>query len=707
VANVGTNAKRLRISTATTHVLVDVDPPLVRRDFEPAAYDELLSRAELLAPVMASPPVLDRVAARLHVPVDQITGTAVASGNIPVALTDPDSEQRASEILQSKRPYRLEVQPRPGRPIVDIYTQAPSPTEAKQFAEAVISGLREYLGSVATQQSFGSQPVALRQLGRARGGVVNHKTPPAIAVLTFVTVAALTLAILLALAALGGLGRPRAPRASDASEDALAAAAPARPADPDDTRDDWPHTTRVLPWTLAGFVAVLWLTPFNSIELSVGFPIDLKLDRLVLPFVIAAWIASLIAGGRRAPRFRLTAIHAAVAAFVLVAILSVVLDAAYLNQTLELEAAMKRIPVLLSYAAVFFIAATTIRRTEVWAYMRLTLLLAAICSLGMIWEYRFKTNLFYDFSAKLLPGIFNVVNDSSATGVDDIGRRAVIGPAEVGLEAVAMLSMALPIGLVSFMQSRALRTRIISGLVVCLLLAATIATFRKTALVAPLSAIATIAYFRRRELLKLAPLALVLIVVIHALAPGALGSTAIQLNSNRLGVSTVSDRTVDYDAVRPDLWAHLLFGRGWGSYNHVDYRLLDSEILQRLVEMGVIGLLVYLSMAVAVVAAARALINARDPRWSPLALIGAAAAVPFLIASALFDILSFPHATYIFFFMAGLTAVVVAPERRRAARQADDAATALGRAREIMPVRSIPHPHHTPKIASETPNALT
>jgi hypothetical protein len=364
------------------------------------------------------------------------------------------------------------------------------------------------------------------------------------------------------------------------------------------------------------------------------------------------------------------------------------------------------VPLLISYVTLFFIAASVVRRSEVWAYMRLTLVLAAICSLGIVWEYRFKTNLFYDLSDKLLPGFFKVGAMADAAGIDDIGRRAVIGPAEVPLEAVAMLSMALPIGLVWIMRSQAWRSRILTGIAVCLVLAGTIATFRKSALIAPISAVMTIAYFRRRELLRLAPLGLVLIVVIHLLAPGALGSTAIQLDANRLGVSTVSDRTVDYDAIRPDIWTHLLFGRGWGSYNHVNYRLLDSEILNRLVEMGVIGLIAYLAMGAAVVAAARSTIARRDPMWSPLALMGAAAAVPFVVASALFDVLSFPHATYIFLYLAGLTAVVLMPARSSPpARQA--VAASGPRPSDRRRGASRTPAHHAEREASPAPTAVT
>jgi O-antigen ligase len=124
-------------------------------------------------------------------------------------------------------------------------------------------------------------------------------------------------------------------------------------------------------------------------------------------------------------------------------------------------------------------------------------------------------------------------------------------------------------------------------------------------------------------------------------------------------VATTSDRTADYDAVRPDLWTHLLTGRGFGSYNHETYRILDSEILNRTVETGVIGLAAFLMIGISVILAARRTIAGRDPTDAPSALVGAAVAVCFIVISTLFDVLGFPHATYVFLYIAGLTAVAV------------------------------------------------
>ncbi len=229
-----------------------------------------------------------------------------------------------------------------------------------------------------------------------------------------------------------------------------------------------------------------------------------------------------------------------------------------------------------------------------------------------------------------------------------------------------MLSFALPVAIVGLLGAER-RGRIFYGLAACLLVAAMFATYRKSALIAPVAVVLTIAYFRRRELLKLAPLGMVALLLISVISPGAISTTiGLFTRSDAAEVPTVSDRTSDYDAVRPDVWSHLAFGRGWGSYNHVDYRILDSEILHRTIEMGVLGLVTFVLMILSVVVVARRPIAARDPRAAPVALVGASAAIAFLMAATLYDVMSFPHGPYIFLYLSGLVAVAVTQRVRTA-----------------------------------------
>ena len=367
---------------------------------------------------------------------------------------------------------------------------------------------------------------------------------------------------------------------------------------------------------------------------------------------------AVVLGGRFAPGLRLTWIHAAMGTFLALAFISVALDAQYLNQTLELDLSVKKLPLLVSYISLFLVASTAVRASEIRPFLTYTLILAVIMALGMIWEFRFKQNFFYQLSDQLLPGVFSVTRDAD-DAVDSLGRRMVRGSASVPLEAVTMLTLAFPIALVRLLGAKGSK-RLLYAFAACMIAAAMLATFRKSGFLAPVAVLVTLAYFRRRELLRLAPLGLVLVAVITVISPGAIGSTVSQFTrSDRSTVPTVSDRASDYDAVRPDVWSHLAFGRGWGSYNHQSYRILDSEILHRTLEMGVLGLLSFLIVALAVVFSARRTIAGRDPTWAPPALIGATAAIGFLVTATLYDVMSFPHGPYIFLYMAGLVAVAI------------------------------------------------
>jgi hypothetical protein len=151
--------------------------------------------------------------------------------------------------------------------------------------------------------------------------------------------------------------------------------------------------------------------------------------------------------------------------------------------------------------------------------------------------------------------------------------------------------------------------------------------------------------------------------MVAALSPGAVHGVVSQfVRSDRSHVATVSDRTSDYDAIRPDVWTHLALGRGYGSYDHDTYRILDSEILSRTVETGVLGLVAFLLIPLSVILVARKTVARRDPKSAPAALCGVAAAVCFIVSSTLYDLTSFPHGTCTFLYIAGLVAVVVGPK---------------------------------------------
>lgn len=425
-------------------------------------------------------------------------------------------------------------------------------------------------------------------------------------------------------------------------------------------RDDaWPRTTRVLPWAVAIFVAMLWLVPFYSVQTPIPLGVDGKLDRLLLPVLVAFWVACMITGKANAPRIRPTAIHAGVGAFLCVALVSVFLNLEVLNNLDELDLAFKKLALLGSYAVFFLVVASSVQPAEVRHFRILIVLLACVAAVGTIYEYRTYSNVFYEWLAAVLPPSFDLTNYDYG-GVDSIGRRLIVGPTQHGLEVVSILAMALPFAVVGAMGDRSVRSKVFGGVASAVILAGMVATFRKTALVAPLGALVVLFAYRPRQTLGLVPVGFAMIVLIHFMVPGALGSVAVQLKPNRFqGAGTVQDRKSDYDAVRPDILKRPFFGRGHGTYDPYRYRFLDNEWVHRIVETGFLGAAAYLALILSVIATAHRSIRRRAGPGVDVALAVAAAAGAYATSNLLFDTLAFPHAPYVFLFMAGLMAAAV------------------------------------------------
>ena len=128
-------------------------------------------------------------------------------------------------------------------------------------------------------------------------------------------------------------------------------------------------------------------------------------------------------------------------------------------------------------------------------------------------------------------------------------------------------------------------------------------------------------------------------------------------------VATVSDRTADYDAVRPDVWSHLPSAGATAAMTRLTYRVLDSEILGPLVEIGVLGLAAYLMIGCLARCASRARrrrgVTHGGPRWpSSGSRRGSACSS----RSILYDFLGFPHgAVHVPLLSPGWSSAVIRP----------------------------------------------
>ncbi len=539
--------------------------------------------------------------------------------------------------------YRLGLDVDGVNPVLTLYGQAPSAHAAIALVDAARALLtRHVLAQESTYPLGPEQAVVLRSLGPTVGGLVDPGVRWQLMAAAFLLVLVLGGGLLYAHSRRGR--QVRLPRGG-ASEP---------------TGGEWPYTTRILPWALAGFVTMLFLVPFDAIDLPVSLPLNSTPDRLALLGLVALWATSMVVlSGSARPRLRLTRVHYAALAFFAVCCLSIALDGPALANMDEVTLVVKKLALLASYIVFFFLVASTLRPREAPRFAVLIVVLGVIVAVATVVEYRLDYNVFYSLWGKLLP----IDLPSEFDMRDSLGRLTVYGPTSQPLELAALLAMVLPFAVIGSIEATTRRRRLLYSLAIGLLLAGGVATSRKTSLVAPVAAILLLAAYRPRAIARtLSGLALVLVVLVHFTSPGALGSVASQLEPGNVnGVLTTTDRTARYDAVRPDVTRHLLLGRGFQSYDPHKYRILDNEYLGLLITVGLLGVAAYIAIFATVMGSAHRLIRDPDRRRSSLALAAFAAVGVVALASALFDVLSFPHVPYLLFFLAAMITTLREP----------------------------------------------
>jgi len=422
--------------------------------------------------------------------------------------------------------------------------------------------------------------------------------------------------------------------------------------------DDWPHTRRILPWLIALFMGMVFLVPFDSTVLPVNLPFDLELDRIAVGVMGLVWLAVVLAGKPGAPRFHRSPVNLALGALALVAVTSVLVNLQPLANAVELSLALKKLVLLGAFLAFFFIVASAVRPGEVRAFATLLVGLATVSAIGVIYEYRTGTNVFFDVT-DLLPGT-KVWTDDSSTTFDASGRRGITGPAAHGLAATTILAMAVPLALLGVMRARELRSKLFYAAITAILLSGSIATVRKSAAIVPAVGFIVLAIYRPRAMVRLTPLLVVLVVVVHFMAPGAMGSIKNQFfpEGGFYNSPSVLARTEDRAAIKPDLKHAPIIGRGYGTYDHDKYRLLDNQYYGLKIETGRLGYAAYLMLLLSVALVGHRVVRTRDPSRLPSALAAVAAAGVVAVASQLFDALTFPQVPYTFLFLAALAVVL-------------------------------------------------
>lgn len=417
---------------------------------------------------------------------------------------------------------------------------------------------------------------------------------------------------------------------------------------------DWPRTTRLLPWSIAFFLTMLFLFPFDSTDLPISLPLDATLDRPVLGLIVGIWIvsASSLLGVRR---LGMGPVHWAFIIFALLAVLSVLLNYPTLERLGQVSVPVKKLALLFSYGVLFSVVASSLRPTEVRRLIVYMVWLASITAIGVIVEYRTGFNAFYSWGEKLLPG---VTPPADLGTYDSIGRKTVVGPTIHPLAAAMMLSLVLPFAVMGLMRTPDRRAKVLYAVGAALMIGGAAATQRKTAFIVPVVCLVVLTAYRPKMMLKRLPLGAVLAVGIATVAPGALAGIVDQLKPGQVtGVMTTQDRVSDYDAIRPEVINHPVLGRGYDSYDQKRYRILDNQYLTLVVNVGFLGVLGYLGIMLSAFLLAHRCARSYDPDRMWFGPAAASAIIGLTIGSALLDTLALPQLPYLFCFLAAFATI--------------------------------------------------
>jgi hypothetical protein len=175
------------IASASTEVLIDSRRTFLgdlRREVAP-----LTERAGTYAHFVASDAVVAALADATGIPAERIdiSGPQVNASEAAA----PTAEQRANEIRQGDRPYRVQVDFGGELPILSIYAQAPTTEAAVLLANGMSTALRSVIDDfqVGSDKGVsGTNRVQIRQLGPAQGGVVGERASYVLGGLVFIGV---------------------------------------------------------------------------------------------------------------------------------------------------------------------------------------------------------------------------------------------------------------------------------------------------------------------------------------------------------------------------------------------------------------------------------------------------------------------------------------------------------------------------------------
>jgi polysaccharide biosynthesis protein PslJ len=425
------------------------------------------------------------------------------------------------------------------------------------------------------------------------------------------------------------------------------------------------HAT-ILSWqSLVPFlVTVIMIVPIRRYAFPGDLPFELEPYRVLVAFIATGWLASLLVDPR--VRLRRTGFEGPFALLVIAVVGSIAVNP---GRVAAIQGdVVKRVTFLVSFLLIAYVVLSVVRSLAFADLVVKTMVVGgAVVALFAMLEARTNFNIF-NHLATVIP----ILEVSELPEVPGRGARLrVYASAQHPIALGAVLVMIVPLAAYLIRRTRQRRWLVCLGL---LTIGAT-ATVSRTAILMLVVVAAVYAWLRPAEMRRLWPAIVPVLVVVHFLLPGTLGSlkgaffpagglvAEQQSNAGWVG----SGRLADVSPSLAEYKARPFFGQGYGTRVAENQggsaKILDNQWLSTLLETGAAGVAAWLWLfGRAVRRFGRAAKTDHDDRGWLLAAVASSIAA-FAVGMFTYDAFAFIQVTFVFFLLAAVGAAALRLDR--------------------------------------------
>jgi O-antigen ligase len=429
-----------------------------------------------------------------------------------------------------------------------------------------------------------------------------------------------------------------------------------------------------VPWAyvLTALLIVILFIPIRRYRLVGDLPFQLEPYRVLVAVIVAAWVAALLVD----PRYKLrrSGLELPIGLLVFAVVGSVVANPGR-AQALQ-STVLKSTTFFLSFIVVLYLVVSLVqRRSEADLLIKTLVAGGAVLALLAAVEARTGMSPFNRLNT-VLP--FLLRDEGVGSPIGRGGALRAVGPAEHPIALGAAFVMIVPFALYLV---RTARTRTAWWLALAALVVGVLSTVSRTGIVMLLAVALVYLWLRPREVIRLWPLLLPVLVVTHFAAPGTLGSLKqsflpkggliSQQSTTEFGCDS-SGRIADIGPTLAEVSQRPFLGHGFGTRvvtgPDSNACVLDNQWLGTLVDVGLLGAFAWLALFLIVLRRFGGMAKEEHSPEGWLLAGVVAASTAYAVGMLTFDALGFVQVTLLLFVLlalgAGTAQRLQRPDRR-------------------------------------------